>query len=305
MSDEARVDVGFIGLGIMGRGMAANLVRKGFPTTVWNRTPAAATPLEKEGAKVMGTPREVAAASKVVFTCVADPPALEAVALGPDGLLAGAHGELCWIDTSTVGYETSMKMAAAAAERGIGYLEAPVTGSKTGAREGTLVVMTGGPRALHDACEPVLRAFAAKVIHVGPHGTGSIMKLIGNTVLSFMLEGLAEGAVLGATAGVPIEKILEVIQASGFASPYWSFKGGAMARRNFETHFSLDLLHKDQALMLAEAAARRVPLPGLAAIHQVTNGARAMGLGELDIAAQLLAVEAGAGIGRRGPSGAS
>ncbi len=117
------------------------------------------------------------------------------------------------------------------------------------------------------------------------------MKLVGNTIISFMLEGLAEGAVLGAKAGVSLETILEVVQASGFSSPYWTFKGGAMARRDFETHFSVDLLHKDQALTLAEGATRRVPLPGLAVIHQMTSAVRALGFGSEDIAAQIKAIE--------------
>jgi 3-hydroxyisobutyrate dehydrogenase-like beta-hydroxyacid dehydrogenase len=294
MSTKETVRIGVCGLGVMGTGMAQNFVRKGFPTTVWNRTAAAAQRLAEQGASAARSPAEVAKAAEVVVTCVSDGAALEAVALGEEGLLAGAAPGLRWIDTSTVGPAASLKMAAAAAKRGVAYLEAPVTGSKNGARDGTLVVMTGGPRPLHDACLPVLGAFSSKVIYVGPLGTAAVMKLIGNTLISFMLEGLCEGAVLGNAAGVPLEKILEVVQASGFASPYWTFKGGAMARRDFETHFSLDLLHKDQALMLAEGAARRVPLPGLAAIHEVTNASRALGHGPEDIAAQIFAIEAAA-----------
>ncbi len=275
----------------MGQGMASNFIAKGYPLRVWNRTAARADALVAAGASRAKTPRELAAACEVVITCVADPAALAQVTLGDDGLLAGARPGLIWIDTSTIGAAASEHLAAAAAAAGVRYLEAPVTGSKLGAKNGTLVVMTGGPRDLHDACAPLLAAFAAKVIHCGPVGAAAIVKLAGNTIISFMLEGLAEGAVLAQQAGVPLETLLEVVQASGFASPYWSFKGGAMARRDFETHFSLDLLHKDQALMLAEGATRRVPLPGLAAIHQVTSLARALGLGSEDIAAQLKAVE--------------
>lgn len=293
--------IGFAGLGIMGSGMALNFVKKGYPLVVWNRDPARAAPLAAAGARVAASPRELAAGADFVVSCLATPQAVAAVALGADGLLAGAARGLRWIETSTIGSAAVLELGAAAAARGVELLEAPVTGSKVGAREGTLVVMTGGPRALHDACEPVLRAFATKVVYVGPLGAAAVMKLIGNTIISFMLEGLAEGAVLGERAGVPLEKILEVVQASGFASPYWAFKGGAMARRDFDTHFSLDLLHKDQALMLAEGGARGVPLPGLAAIHQVTSSARALGFGPEDIAAQLKAVEAAAGRGHDYP----
>ena len=287
--------IGFLGLGTMGRGMARNFLAKGHPLGVWNRTRAAATPLEKEGARVAATPRELAAESEVVVTSLSTPEVVEAVATGPDGLFAGARTGLLWIETSTIGSVASKRLAKAAAEHGVRYLEAPVTGSKNGARDGTLLVMAGGERDVFDASLPFLEVFASRSIYVGPAGSAAIVKLVGNTLISFMLEGLAEGAVLGAKAGVSLETILEVVQASGFSSPYWTFKGGAMLRRDFETHFSIDLLHKDQALALAEGAARKVPLPGLAAIHQMTGVVRALGFGEEDIAAQLKGVEAGAG----------
>lgn len=297
MSTHDRPRIGVAGLGIMGSGIAQNFLRKGFPLTVWNRTRRAADALAHEGATVAATPRELAEQVDVVITCLSTPHVLGAVATGHDGILSGARPGLRWIETSTIGRPTALAMAEGAKKYGVEFLEAPVTGSKQGARDGTLVVMTGGPAELHTACLPVLEAFASKVIYVGPTGTAAVMKLIGNTIISFMLEGLAEGATLGARAGIPMEKVLEVIQASGFASPYWNFKGGAMARRDFETHFSLDLLHKDQTLALAEAQWYRVPMPGLAAIQQMTSMARALGHGREDIAAQVKAVEAAAGFG--------
>jgi 3-hydroxyisobutyrate dehydrogenase-like beta-hydroxyacid dehydrogenase len=283
--------IGFAGLGTMGRGMARNYLTKGYALGVWNRTRAAAKALEAEGAHVHETPRELAAASDAIVTSLSTPEVVEKVALGADGLLAGARPGLLWIETSTIGSTASIRLSAAASERGVRYLEAPVTGSKIGARDGTLIVMAGGPREVFDECRPYLDVFASRSIYVGPIGRASIVKLIGNTIISFMLEGLAEGAVLAEKAGVSLETILEVIQASGFASPYWTFKGGAMSRRDFETHFSIDLLHKDQALALAEGAARRVPLPGLAVIHQMTGVVRALGFGAEDISAQIKAVE--------------
>ena len=288
--------IGFAGLGTMGAGMARCLLTKGFPLTVWNRTPSRAAPLAVDGAHVAPTPRALALASDIVITCLADPMALEHVAFADDGLLAGLREGARFIDTSTIGVPAALRLAAAAAARGVGYLEAPVTGSRLGAQAGTLVAMTGGPRELHDELLPVLGAFTARAIYVGPHGAAAMTKLVGNMIISFMLEGLAEGAVLAAHAGISIETLLEVVQASGFASPYWAFKGGQIARRDFDAHFTLDLLHKDQALALAEGAARRVPLPALAAIHQVTSHARALGVGGEDIAAQVKAIEAAAGV---------
>lgn len=280
--------IGVAGLGLIGRGIAANYVKKGYPTTVWNRTPERAAPLVEAGAALAKTPAELAAASDFVVTSLTTPDVVLSFAAD---MLPGARRGLRWIETSTIGTVASLECAGRAAAVGVGYLEAPVTGSKNGARDGTLVVMTGGPAELHAACEPIIGAFAAKVIHCGEVGSAAVVKLIGNTLISFMLEGLSESAVLGARAGIPLAKILEVVQASGFASPYWTFKGGAIERRDFETHFSLDLLHKDQALALAEAARRMVPMPGLAAIHQVTQTARALGHGEEDICAQVKAIE--------------
>lgn len=295
MSTQDRPRIGVAGLGIMGAGIARNFLTKGYPLSVWNRTRRTAEPFARDGAHIAATPRELAERSDVIITCLSSPNVVGAVATGHDGLLSGARKGLRWIDTSTIGRPTALAMAEGAKKYGVDFLEAPVTGSKQGARDGTLVVMTGGPPELHAACLPVLEAFASKVIYVGPLGTAAVMKLIGNTIISFMLEGIAEGATLGARAGIPIEKVLEVVQASGFSSPYWNFKGGAMARRDFETHFSLDLLHKDQTLALAEGQWYRVPMPGLAAIQQVTGMARALGFGREDIAAQIKAVETAAG----------
>jgi 3-hydroxyisobutyrate dehydrogenase len=170
-----------------------------------------------------------------------------------------------------------------------------MTGSKNGAAQGTLLFMTGGPRAVHDELMPVMMAMGTKAIYCGEMGQGAITKLIGNTVISFMLEGLCEGLVVGQKAGIPIQTILDVIMAAGFASPYYAFKGGAIAKRDFEQHFSIDLLVKDQTLMLAEASARRVAMPGLAAIREVCQAARGQGYGQEDIAAVVKALERMAG----------
>ena len=132
---------------------------------------------------------------------------------------------------------------------------------------------------------PVMMAMGARAIHCGDIGQASVVKLIGNTVISFMLEGLCEGLAVGGRAGIAPQTLIDVIQASGYASPYYPFKGGAIARQDWDTHFSIDLMHKDQGLMLEEAAAHRVPMPGLAAIREVFQAARAQGWGGEDIAA--------------------
>jgi len=291
--------VGFAGLGIMGSRMAGNLLRKGFPLTVWNRTAPRCEPLAREGAKVARTPWELAEHAEVVVACVADPPAVERLVFAEDGFLGAARPGLRYLECSTVSPALTRRVQAALRERGADALEAPVTGSKNGAEQGTLLFMTGGDRAVHDELMPVMMAMGAKAVYCGAMGLGSTMKLIGNAVISFMIEALGEGIVVGREAGLSIDTILEVVMGSGFASPYFAFKGGAIARRDFDTHFSIDLLFKDQTLMLDEAAAHRVPMPGLAAIREVFVAARAQGLGREDIAAVVKTLEAAAGLDRR------
>lgn len=297
MSEEAaRPRVGVAGMGIMGSRMAANLIAKGFPTSVWNRTEARCRPLAERGARVASTPRDLGEGADVVITCVADPNALGGVVFPADGLLAAARPGFRLMDCSTVSPGLSQRIAAAFAERGAAALEAPVTGSKGGAEKGTLLLMTGGRREIHDELLPVMMAIGSKAIYCGETGQAARTKLVGNTIISFMLEGLCESAVLAKKAGLPLATVLEVVQASGFASPYFDFKGRAIERRDFETHFSIDLLYKDQGLMLEEASRQQAPMPGLAAIREVLGAARAQGLGGEDIAAVVKALERGAGL---------
>jgi 3-hydroxyisobutyrate dehydrogenase-like beta-hydroxyacid dehydrogenase len=295
-------NIGFAGLGLMGSRMAENFLKKGHSLTVWNRTAAACELLRARGAKVAETPTELATGAEVVFTCLADPEAVSQVFLGEAGLLKGAKAGMRFVDTSTISPGLARELAQACRERGAEYLECPVTGSKQGAQDGTLLLMTGGRRGIHDELEPLLSVIGKRAIYMGETGTAATMKLIGNTLISFMLEGLAEAFTLGKRGGLKPEQIIEVVQGSGFASPYWAFKGGAMARRDFTTHFTIDLLHKDQRLALAEAGTHHVPMPGLAAIHQVCSCARAQGVGGEDIAAVIKAVETMAGEPAR-PSG--
>jgi 3-hydroxyisobutyrate dehydrogenase len=288
--------IGFAGLGLMGSRMAANILKKGFPLTVWNRSAAKAEPLAQAGARVAKTPFDLAEHSDVVVACVSDPAAVEELVFGEHGLIGAVRPGFRYLECSTVSPETTKRVSAALHTRGGDLLEAPMTGSKNGAAGGTLLFMTGGPAPVHEELLPVMMAMGTKVIYCGELGAGTTVKLIGNSVISFMLEGLCEGVVVGRKAGLSVEKILEVIMASGFASPYYTFKGQAIANRDFDQHFSIDLLVKDQTLMLAEAATLKAPMPGLAAIREVCQSARAQGLGQEDIVAVVKALERAAGI---------
>jgi 3-hydroxyisobutyrate dehydrogenase-like beta-hydroxyacid dehydrogenase len=287
--------IGFAGLGLMGSRMARCLLDKGLPLTVWSRTAERCEPLAKAGARVARSPRDLAEHSEVVVSCVADPAAVERVVFAEDGVLGAARPGFRYLETSTISPELSRRVAEALRARGADALEAPVTGSKLGAEKGTLLFMTGGRREVHEELMPVMMAMGSKAIYCGDTGQASVVKLIGNTLISFMLEGLCEGILVGRKAGVSIETLIEVVMASGYSSPYYAFKGGAIARRDFDTHFSIDLLVKDQTLMLAEAASRRLPLPGLAAIREVFQAARGQGYGQEDIVAVVKALEKAAG----------
>lgn len=288
--------VGFAGLGLMGGRMARHYITKGFPLAVWNRTPERAQPLVALGAKLARTPRELAEMSDVVVTCVSDPNAVGRVVFPDDGVRAAARPGFRYVETSTISPGLARRIAEALREKGADMIEAPVTGSKNGAEKGTLLIMAGGSKEVEQELMPVLMAFGAKVVHCGDIGQASTVKLIGNTLISFMLEGFCEALILGRKSGVTLETILEVVMASGFSSPYYTFKGAAFAKRDFEQHFSIDLLVKDQNLMLDEAHSHQVPMPGLAAIREVFQSGRAQGLGQEDIGAVLKVLEKAAGL---------
>ena len=294
--------VGFLGLGIMGRRMAKNLALKGFDVVVWNRTRSTAEDLAREvpGVTITSSPGELAGAVDAFCTCVADPGALEAVALGRDGLLSHAKDGQLFVDFSTVSAELTRRLEHEFNARGVEFLEAPVTGSKSGAEKGTLLVMAGGTEAALERARSVLAAVSEKTIHCGPMGAAAQVKLAGNALIALMLQGLSEGMLLAQKSGVDPRKLLEVIRASGYRSPYFDFKGGQILERDFEPHFTIDLMFKDLSLFLESAAAQRVPTPTVGAVREAYQLARAHGVGAQDISAVVTALEAlcGTTIGR-------
>lgn len=277
--------VGFLGLGLMGSRMASNLKKKGFEVTVWNRTRARAEALAAQGLRVAATPAEVAATTDAFCTCVADVPALEELALGKDGLLSTAKPGQLFIDFSTVSVALVQKLGQAFGGKGVDVVDAPVTGSKNGAEKGTLVIMTGGSDTAMARAQPIFQAVGEKVIHCGPLGAGTQVKLAGNGLIASMLQAFSEGLLLTSKAGVDPRKFIEVVQASGFRSPYFDFKGKALLERDFSTHFSIDLMHKDLSLLVENAAQHRVPTPAAAAMKETYALARAAGKGDQDIGA--------------------
>ncbi len=280
--------VGFLGLGTMGAPMAKNLKKKGFQVVVWNRTPARAEELKADGIEVAATPAEVASKVDAFCTCVADPAALEQVA---EGLLEKARPGQLFIDFSTVSVELVRSLAARFAKKGVDFADVPVTGSRSGAEKGTLVMMAGCSETMLARATPIFQAVGEKVIHCGDVGAGTQVKLAGNALIAAMLQSFSEGLLLTKKAGVDPRKLIEVVQASGFRSPYYDFKGKAILERDFTTHFSIDLMHKDLSLFVDNAAANRVPTPTAASLKETYNLARASGHGAQDIAAVITAFE--------------
>ncbi len=283
--------VGFLGLGIMGSRMALNLKKKGFEVVVWNRTAARTEELVPHGLTVAATPRELAAQVDAMCTCVADPGALEQVALGPDGLVHGTRRGQLLIDFSTVSVDLVRSLAAAFEAKGVSFLDAPVTGSKGGAEKGTLVIMVGADEAALARAQPIFQAVGEKVIHCGPVGAGTQVKLAGNGLIAAMLQAFSEGLLLTSKAGVNPQAFIDVVQASGFRSPYFDFKGKQILDHDFATHFSVDLMHKDLSLLVDNAGKHGVPTPSAAAMEQTYQLARAGGLGSQDIAAVVTVFE--------------
>jgi len=280
----------------MGSRMAQNLLRKGFPVTVWNRTRSRAEALVADGARVASTPAQLMAEVEVACTCLSTPAVLEEAVAGREGLFSAARAGQLLIDFSTISPDLARSLEARARALGVDFVEAPVTGSKTGAEKGTLLLMVGGTPAAVERCTPVFQAVGEKVIHCGPVGAGAQVKLAGNALIAAMLQALGEGMLLATKAGVDPAKVLEVVQASGFRSPYFDFKGGALLRRDFSTHFAIDLMFKDLNLFLDSAAEQRVPTPLTAAVREVYALARAAGKGEQDIGAVITVFEQLAGV---------
>jgi 3-hydroxyisobutyrate dehydrogenase-like beta-hydroxyacid dehydrogenase len=274
----AKPAVGFIGLGLMGGPMAANLLKAGFAVTVWNRTAARTQPLVALGAQAAGSPRETAAACDVLITIVSDPPALEQVLWGEQGALEGLHRGSVMVDSSTVSPMLARRVAAACTERGIEFLDAPVTGGTWGAEKGELTIMVGGAAGTLARVEPVFAPLAKRVIHIGPNGTGQTVKLAMNLLLALEVDALVEALALATAGGVAGERLVEVMQASMGRAPLLDVKAPLILQHNFPPSFPLRLMHKDLTLALELAKQLGVSLPVGAAAReaydQVLRGAR-------------------------------
>ena len=279
------VNVGWIGLGLIGKPMARRLVDAGYPVTVWNRTSAKAGDLVSAGARLAANPREAAAASDILFTCVSDPPALEDVLRGPDGALAGLRAGSVLVDCSTVSPVLARQVAVEAASHGAEFLEAPVTGGTWGAEKGELVFLIGGEAATFDRVQPVLAHLGKKLFHLGPHGTGQSVKLGMNLIYALEVQALAEALALVGGAGIAPEKLLDVLASSMGRAPVLDIKAPMMVAGDYAPSFPLRLMHKDLGLALELSNQLGVPLPATAASRETYSAVKGAATEDVDYAA--------------------
>jgi 3-hydroxyisobutyrate dehydrogenase len=283
--------VGFIGLGVMGRPMAANLVRAGHQVLVYNRSPGPVKELEKLGAKAGASPKLLAQESEVVITMLPDSPDVEAVALGEEGILHGAHADLTYVDMSTIAPQTARHLAEVFAQRHVSALDAPVSGGQQGAINGTLSIMVGGDANAFQRVRPLFEALGKTIVHMGASGMGQTVKLCNQVVCALTIEAMCEGLLLAKKAGADLEKVLQVVGAGLCSSGIWNGLAPRILRGDYEPGFKAKLQRKDLRLALALAEGLQVPLPGTGLAHQLFGAVEASGKGDKGTQALMLVLE--------------
>jgi 2-hydroxy-3-oxopropionate reductase len=288
--------VGYIGLGLMGKSIARNIHKAGFPLVVHNRSRAAVDELAAEGATVAGSPAEVAAQVEVVFTNLPDTPDVEKVVAGEEGILAGARAGLIWVDNSTIQPTTARALAAQLAAAGVFSLDAPVSGGDIGARNGTLAVMVGGPAEALEKVLPVFNAMGKTVTHVGEAGAGQVAKAANQIMVAAQMVAMGELLVFSQKAGVDPQKVVEAIR--GGAAQCWTLdvKPARLFAGNRSPGFKAHMQAKDLNIILETARAYGIPLPSAAVDAQLYNAMLQNGMGDLDNSAVVGILEELAGV---------
>jgi 3-hydroxyisobutyrate dehydrogenase-like beta-hydroxyacid dehydrogenase len=294
---EERERIGFLGLGIMGSRMAANVRDAGFPLAVWTHTAGKAERWAAEhDATAYATPAEVAAASDVVVSMVVDGDQVTSVLLGPEGVAQAAREGLLCVDMSTIAPTDTRRIGAALAERGIAMLDAPVTGSSPRAQAGTLTIMAGGREQDFARVRALLESMGELIVHVGELGQGAMLKLINNALGAANAAALAEALLLAKATGVDLDAFERVCGAGSAASAQLALKAGAMREHDYTTLFKTAHMLKDVRLCLEEAQAAGVPFPAAGHARGLLTAAMGRGHGEEDYASVIEAAEGLAGL---------
>ena len=275
--------VTFLGLGVMGYPMAGHIAAAGHEVTVYNRTTAKAEAwVAQHGGSIATTPAAAAAASDVVLSCVGDDPDVLQVALGSDGAIPAMKSGALYIDNSTVSAAVATQLAAAGADRGIGVLDAPVSGGQAGAENGVLTVMVGGDEGIFAKAEPAMQSFARAVTLLGPAGAGQLCKMVNQICIAGLVQALSEGVNFAMRAGLDADLVLDVISKGAAQSWQMENRGNTMARDEFEFGFAVDWMRKDLKICLEEADRNGARLPVTALVDQFYADVQAQGGGRWD-----------------------
>jgi 2-hydroxy-3-oxopropionate reductase len=283
--------IGYIGLGLMGKSMARNILKAGYPLVVHNRSRASVDELAREGATPATSPVEVARQVDVVFTNLPDSPDVEQVVLGADGIIEGAHPGLIFVDNSTIKPAVTRKIAAALAQKGVQALDAPVSGGDIGARDGTLTIMVGGPEDALEKVQPVLAAMGKKITHIGEAGSGQVAKAANQIMVAAQMVAMGELLVFAQKAGADPRKVIEAIK--GGAAQCWTLdvKPQRLFAGNRQPGFKARMQAKDLNIIMESAREFGIPLPTTAVNAQLFNAMVAQAWGDLDNSAVIGIIE--------------
>jgi 3-hydroxyisobutyrate dehydrogenase-like beta-hydroxyacid dehydrogenase len=290
--------VAFLGLGIMGRPMASNLVKAGHEVSVWNRSAGK----DIEGARTATSPADAAKGAEVVWMCVSDTKAVEGVLFGSEGVEQSLIDGMTIVDSSTISPSATRQFAERVGARGVRYVDAPMTGSKVAAEAGSLIFIVGGEEPVIESLKPLFAAMGKVFFRMGETSKGQAAKLAMNLQIALIYEGFAEGLTLATKLGVDVENLTKVIQASMVRSGVIDYKAPFVLKRDFTPNFPLRLMHKDIRLALEAAKEVRVKLPALETVEEVYEMATEDGHENLDYAATLTLLEKWAGVEVKGAS---
>lgn len=274
--------IGFIGMGKMGIPMSSNLVKAGYPVTVYNRTREKTKALADLGAAVADCPKAAAEAKDMIISMISEDSVLEAISFGPGGAFEGAKSGAIFIDMSTVSPESSARVGAAADKKGIKYLRAPVSGSTILAESGNLTIFASGPKDAYDACVDIFRVMGQKSFHVGTGDEARILKLAINMMVGLTAAMVGEALTFGEAGGMDWEQMIDIIGASVAASPLFGYKTQLLKDRNFAPAFTVSQMAKDFDLALSTGQANNVPMPITSIVRQFWGTMMATGKGEMD-----------------------
>lgn len=288
--------VGFIGLGIMGGGMSRNLLKAGFDLTVWNRTTSKAEEIAKEGAKVAASPADLASQVNILVICVSDTPDVDEVILGEKGVIHGIRNGSLVVDCSTISPTRTKELAKKLADEGAHMLDAPISGGSEGAAKGTLSIMVGGEADQFERARPVLEAMGKTITHVGPAGSGQMVKLVNQILVAGGMLVMGEALLFAEAGGLDLEKTLAAVSGGAAGSWTLSNRGPQVIKRDWRPGFMIDLQQKDVKLILEAASQLQVPVMATSVAHHLYGTLQKRGLGREGNHALVKALEQLAGV---------